>query len=294
MSVSSRRGRLSPGEMFPAGQTDYRVSRIRLASGITIRAVERGDPAALPVLLLPGWGSSVFLWRGNMPALAAAGFRAIAVDLKGSGLSDKPLGEAEYTADALLAHVAEILSALALDRPVIVGHSLGATLAFRFARQHPARVRAIVLVSPVGHAGVPLLWLYRLLTPRMVRRLLPLLDARRVTRLALRRAYGKRRAFTEKEVDEYSAPSQFPEFAICQRDLLHGFDWIESVRGPVDVPVLLIHGTRDHLVASGAVVEYRRALPHIEVREIPEAGHVVPEEAPDEFNAALIGFLRRI
>jgi pimeloyl-ACP methyl ester carboxylesterase len=256
--------------------------------------VERGDPAGHPVLLLPGWGSSVFLWRRNMPALAAAGFRALAVDLKGSGLSDKPLGEAEYTTAALVAHLGEILDALALERPVLVGHSLGASLAFRFVRRHPGRVRALVLVSPVGHAGVRMLWLYKMLTPRFVRRFLPALDARRITRLALRRAYGKPRAFTDAEVDEYHAPSQFPEFAIAQRDLLHGFEWNEPVDGTIGLPVLVIHGSRDHLVGNAAIAAYRRAIPDAEEMEIPEAGHIIPEEAAGEFNAALIGFLRRV
>jgi 2-hydroxymuconate-semialdehyde hydrolase len=294
MPLFSRRGPLSPGEMFPAGEADYRVSRIRLRSGITVRVVETGDPAGDPVLLLSGWGSSVFLWRRNMPALAAAGFRAVAVDLKGSGLSDKPVGESEYTTAALVAHLGEILAAVALERPVIVGHSLGASIAFRFVRRHPGQVRALVLVSPVGHAGVRMLWLYKLLTPRFVRRFLPALDARRITRLALRRAYGKPRALTDAEVDEYYAPSQFPEFAIAQRDLLHGFEWNERVEGAIGLPVLLIHGSRDHLVRNAAIAAYRRAIPDIEVREIPEAGHVVPEEVSDDFNAALIGFLRRV
>ena len=280
--------------MFPAGAADYRVSRIRLRSGITVRVVERGDPSGRPVLLLPGWGSSVFLWRRNMPEIAAAGFRAVAVDLKGSGLSDKPLGESEYTTTALVEHVREILDALALDLPVIVGHSLGASIAFRFVRRYPGRARALVLVSPVGHAGVRMLWLYKMLTPRFARRFLPALDARRITRLALRRAYGKPGAFTDAEVNEYYAPSQFPEFAIAQRDLLHGFEWHEPVEGAVGLPVLLIHGSRDHLVTSAATAAYRRAIPDIEVKELPEAGHIIPEEAADEFNGALIGFLRRV
>src|SRR2546430_114990 len=117
MPLFSRRGRITPGEMFPAGETAYRVSLLPLRSGIRIRVVERGTGE--PVLMLPGWGSSVYLWRKNLPAVADAGYRAIAVDLKGLGLSDKPLGESEYTSDAMISHLGEILDALVLERPVI-------------------------------------------------------------------------------------------------------------------------------------------------------------------------------
>src|SRR5688500_20372279 len=96
-----RRDNLSPGEMFPAGYPAYRVSFPRLRSGIKLRVVERGEPTSPPVLLVHGWGCSAFIFRDNMPALADAGFRAIAVDLKGHGLSDKPVAADEYTVDAL-------------------------------------------------------------------------------------------------------------------------------------------------------------------------------------------------
>src|ERR1700741_3749821 len=105
-----RRDFLSPGEMFPAGEPAYRVSFARLESGIKIRVVERGEPAAPPIVLVHGWGCSAYVFRYNMPALADAGFRAIAFDLKGHGLSDKPQGAAEYTIDALVEHLRQVLA----------------------------------------------------------------------------------------------------------------------------------------------------------------------------------------
>jgi len=97
-----RRDILGPGEMFPAGDPAYRVSFPRLRSGIRIRAVERGDPDSPAVLLVHGWGCSAYVFRFTMPALAAAGFRVISIDLKGHGLSDKPQRPEEYTIDALV------------------------------------------------------------------------------------------------------------------------------------------------------------------------------------------------
>src|SRR4051812_10601661 len=107
-----RRDILSPGEMFPAGEPAYRVSYARLESGLRIRVVERGDPGAPPIVLVHGWGCTAYVFRMNMPVLAQAGFRVIAIDLKGHGLSDKPAGSREYTIDALIEHIRHILDAL--------------------------------------------------------------------------------------------------------------------------------------------------------------------------------------
>jgi len=280
--------------MFPAHDAGYRISYPKLRSGIKVRIVERGESGAHPVLFLPGWGASVFGWRENMPAVADAGFRAIAVDLKGSGLSDKPLGEKEYTSEAMIAHVGEILDALSLSRPTLVGHSLAASLSYRFARNTPERVTSIVLISPVGHAGVPHLGLYRRATPRFLRRVMPALCRRKLIEIALRRVYAGSSEFTEQDVDEYWAPSQFREFAIAQRDILHAFDWHDAVEGVVRVPTLLILGSKDHLVGKDVIVTYGKAIPGLEAQVIEGAGHAIPEQSPDAVNAALIRFLRSI
>src|ERR1700674_4625200 len=181
----SRRDTLSPGEMFPAGDPAYRVSFRRLPSGIKIRVVERGEPTSPPVLLIHGFGCSVFVFRRNMPALADAGFRAIAVDLKGHGLSDKPLASDEYTIDSLVEHLRDILDALELDRPALVGHSLGGSLIYHFASRYPGRARCLGLLSPVGLNGVPLMWLYRGLTPKVLTPILRQIKPRLIVKLAL-------------------------------------------------------------------------------------------------------------
>src|SRR5512132_845901 len=90
-------GRLSPAEMFPARRPDLRTRYLDLASGVRVRAVECGKESDPTIVLVPGWGCSVYIFRENFEALAGAGFRPIAVDLKGHGLSDKPENRAEYS-----------------------------------------------------------------------------------------------------------------------------------------------------------------------------------------------------
>jgi pimeloyl-ACP methyl ester carboxylesterase len=296
MIRSRRRGRLSPGEIFPAGDSAYRVSYPRLRSGIKVRVVERGDPAAPPVLFVPGWGCPVYVYRRNLPAVADAGFRAISVDIKGHGLSFKPLGKGEYSLESLVNHIEEILDGLELDKPALVGHSMGATLLYHFAARHPERARSLALLSPVGLSGVPLMWLYRTLTPSFLNPLIRRVRPRTLVKVALRRVYGTRRTFSEEDVDQYWAPTQFPECSLALRELLHSYEWSAARTGElptVRLPAIGMWGSLDHLIPAEGLDLFQRLIPGIVLREIKGAGHIIPEETPDEVNEAIIGLLRR-
>lgn len=292
-----RRDFLSPGEMFPAGDPAYRVSFARLESGIKIRVVERGEPTAPPVVLAHGWGCSAYVFRYTMPALADAGFRAIAFDLKGHGLSDKPQGAAEYTIDALVEHLRQVLDALGLERPVLAGHSMGGSLIYHFAARYPERVRGLGLISPAGLTGVPRMRLYRGCTPVTITPLLQHVKSRTIVVIALRRVYGKRGHFTARDVEEYFAPSQFPSYGPAIRQLLHSYDWNAADHRPlstVNVPAAGIWGTRDHMLPPHAMDIYLRLVPQIVLTPVPDAGHVVAEETPREVNEALLALLHRV
>lgn len=294
MIRSLRRGRLAPGEMFPAGDPDYRVRFPRLRSGIHVRIVERGDPAAPPVLFVPGWGCPLYVYRRNLPVVADAGFRAIAVDLKGHGLSFKPLGREHYSIESLVAHIEEILDALELESPVLVGHSMGGSLLYHFVSVHPARARALVLLSPVGMSGVPLMWLYQSLTPSFFRPLFRRVRPRIVVKIALRRVYGRRGSFTEDDVDQYWAPTQFPDTSVALLDLLHSYDWTAARTrqlATIHLPALGMWGSRDHLQPRDRLDIYKRLFPGITLHEVEGAGHIIPEETPDEVNEVVIRFL---
>jgi pimeloyl-ACP methyl ester carboxylesterase len=232
-----------------------------------------------------------------MPALAAAGFRAIAVDLKGHGLSDKPIASREYTIDSLVEHLLEILDALGLERPALAGHSLGGSLIYHFASKYPHRARCLGMLAPVGLTGVPRLRLYRALTPKVLTPLLRKIKPRLVVRLALKRVYGKRGHFTESDVDEFVAPSQFPEFSVAVRELLHTYDWTAAKHralSPVDLPAVGVWGSLDHMMPRDGMAIYTPLITGIELRVIPDAGHLITEETPDEVNGALLEMLSRI
>lgn len=296
MIGAGRRRNLNPGEMFPAGEPAYRVSFPRLRSGTKIRVVERGDPASPPVVLVHGLGCSAYTFHRNMPALSEAGFRAIAVDLKGHGLSDKPLASDEYTVESLVEHLRDILDALGLERPALAGHSLGGSLIYHFAVRYPERAQCLGLLSPVGLRGLPLMGLYRFLTPAVLTPIIRQINPRVIVKLALMRVYGKRGHFTERDVEEYLAPSQFPEFSVAMRELLHSYDWNAAAHRQlvaVNLPAVALWGSRDHMMPDDGMGIFTRLLPQIVLRGISDAGHIITEETPDEVNEGLIGLLRR-
>ncbi|MDE3172498.1 MAG: hypothetical protein KGN74_05450, partial [Gemmatimonadota bacterium] len=67
--------------IYPAGHADVAVQFVTLPDGLRLRVVSAGPPAGRPVLLLHGWGASVYSYRSQSPALAAAGHRVLAADL---------------------------------------------------------------------------------------------------------------------------------------------------------------------------------------------------------------------
>jgi pimeloyl-ACP methyl ester carboxylesterase len=297
MTALHRRDILRPGEMFPARDPVYRVSFHRLRSALTVRTVECGNPEAPPVVFVHGWGCSAYVFNRNLLVVADAGFRSIAVDLKGHGLSDKPLDPRGYEVDSLVEHLREILDALQLERPALVGHSLGASLIYHFAARYRDRARCLALLAPVGLKGVPLMGFYRAVTPRLLNPVLRHVRLRTIVRIALRRVYGRRGHFTEDDVEEYFAPSQFPEYSVAMRELLHSYDWSAAKHrrlATLDLPAIGLWGTLDHLMPDDGIGVFAPLLPRISMRAIADAGHVIPQETPDEVNTALLALLRSV
>jgi pimeloyl-ACP methyl ester carboxylesterase len=117
-----------------------------------------------------------------------------------------------------------------------------------------------------------------------------------IVKLALKRVYGKRGHYTERDVEEYLAPSDFPEFALAMRELLHAYDWNAAAHRQletVNLPAVGVWGTLDRLMPEDGMSVYVSLVPKIVLRAIPDAGHIITEETPDEVNEELIGLLRR-
>lgn len=281
--------------MFPAGIAGVETRFVTLANGIRIRLALQGDPAAPPVLLLHGWGACMYSYSEMLSPLARAGFRAVAMDFPGFGLSDKPLDNANYTFAALGDAALEVAGLLGLKTYALVGHSMGAGVALDVVMRPSHSVSAAVLIGAVGLGRVPGMSLLKLLSPGVVDRFTPAMVTRALVSTILRVAFAVPGRPRDSDVEEYWAPSQFDEYAIACRACLHEGHWhhlsddaLQSLR----VPVLAIWGGRDRFVRSGVTRSHR--IPGARVVEIPDGGHLMLQECAPRVNDEVVRFLQAI
>lgn len=118
----------------------------------TFPVVDRGEGPA--VLLLHGFPDSRHLWRHQIPALADAGFRVIAPDLRGFGDAPKPTETDAYQLSNAISDVTGLLDTLGIESAHVIGHDWGGTVAWLFAGNHPDRTRSVAGLT-VGAPGAP-------------------------------------------------------------------------------------------------------------------------------------------
>ncbi len=123
-------------------KNDFPTPRIVNTGDINLAVHELGDGP--PVILIHGFPELAYSWRHQLPALAEAGYRAIAPDMRGYGGSDKPPHVADYTIQKLLGDIEGLLGALSIDKAVIIGHDWGAMLTWHMALLAPRRMAGLI------------------------------------------------------------------------------------------------------------------------------------------------------
>ena len=121
------------------------TQRIVETNGIRLNIAEQGKGPV--VLLCHGFPEAWYSWRHQLDALAAAGFHAVAPDMRGYGKSDRPEAIDQYTLLHLVGDIVGLLDALGVQRAVIAGHDWGAVVAWHAALLRPDRFRAVIALS---------------------------------------------------------------------------------------------------------------------------------------------------
>ena len=284
------------------GRRRVDVGEVRLAIS------EEGDPAGEPVILLHGFPEISHSWRRQLPALAAAGYHAVAPDLRGYGDSDRPPAVDDYLAPKLVGDIAGLIRALGHESAHIVGHDWGGGLAWGLAGNVPSAVRSLtVLNATVGVVSARLRredpaqraksW-YMLLFqfPGVAETWLSADD------------FANLRAF----FFETATPGTFPPeerevyVAALRRDgaltaALNYYranmppaSWLREPPDPPPVvaPTMIIWGEADPYM--GPVLLERSAATvtgPLRIERLPGVSHWVQQEAPDRVNELLIDFL---
>jgi len=286
--------RLAPEAWWPAGVAGVRATRVQLATGLGLRAIEAGPAQGPPVLLVHGWGIHSYLWRKTIPALVSGGWRVHAIDLPGHGLSDKPLAQGSYTLAAMVDYVLAAMDTLGLAASPVVGQSMGGRIAAELAIRHPERVVSLVLFGAVGFGDAPAVASLAPRLPGPTGSLTTLLSQRWIVALGKAYSYGCRAAIAQEDIDAYWAATQFPAFVPALHRVLAEFDWralTPAQLSAIRAPTLVVFGTRDRMVSPRRVASRVAALRDGRLHLVQDAGHVANEEAPDEVNPLLVEFL---
>lgn len=263
------------------------------------------NPSRPLVLLLHGFPELWYAWRHQLPALAAAGFRAVAPDMRGYNLSDKPPKISDYRVEQLADDVAALIEALGHEKAVVVGHDWGGVVAWYFAMRHPALLdRLVVMNAPhPGHfltmmgdpAQLRRSW-YMLFfqLPRLPERVFTKNDFAS-TRALLRHEPERRAAFSERDIEIYarawrgSVTSMMNYYrALLRRNPLA---MREALR-PIDRPVQVIWGARDRHLLTRYAEPPARWVWDLEMNLVDDASHWVQSDRPERVNALLLDFLR--
>jgi len=262
---------------------------------------EHGDPAAPPVVLVHGLGSSRLCWRRNVADLATQ-HRVIALDLPGFGRSSKP--RYAYSLSFFAEKVRQLLEELGAEDATWIGHSMGAQVAVRAALQQEPP--AMVLVAPAGfevfgdnarktlEKNVTETWV-RKQSPRVQRAHLELAfhemppDAEELLRF--------RQAFRGPELEGYAAAFSSSVRAMLREPV---FDALQQLV----CPVLVVAGGQDRLIPNATLSPGMSTRSVMEsgvdqllngcLVTIPEAGHLVMYEKPEAFAEAVLPFLRDV
>ena len=281
--------------MYPAGVAGLETRFATLEHGIRVRLIEGGQRRAPAVFLVHGWGGYSYSFAEMIPALVHAGYRVVALELPGHGLSDKPAEERWYSEESLTRVVVQIVERERLGDFAYVGHSMGGLLGLRLAVNGalPA-LRRLVLISSAGLARIPVLPPIKAMSPRAVNRIVPALLTRAVIAGVLRAAFGTKDRPTEHDIDQYWALTQWDAYAWACRACLHHVDFsrvaAEELRS-LRLPVLIITGGRDRVVGGKGGSKRAKLIPTARLVHLREGGHLVMQECALRTNAEILAFL---
>jgi len=307
-------------------------------NGISMRLATKGDSGPL-VILAHGWPESWYSWRHQITALADAGYRVVAPDMRGYGATDAPAAVEDYNIRELAADMVGIVDAYGEEQAIMVGHDWGSIVAWNSVLLHPERFSALIAMSvPYGGRGSqsPLAgWqnaygenFYYILYHQEPGVAEAEYDAD--PRGLLSRLYvspGAEREppqITDRHrsaggwIPRMGPPLQQPDW-LSEEDLDYVVSQFESAgfRGGVNyyrnfhrnweitpeldgaqitVPTLFIAGENDVVIAGASEAQLTASMSRVAqdlrgVVLLPEAGHWIQQELPEETNAAILDFL---
>jgi pimeloyl-ACP methyl ester carboxylesterase len=276
------------------------------AHGVRLFCVEAGPAGGPLVLFVHGWPEFWWSWRHQLPAVAAAGFHAVAVDLPGYGRSDKP--DVTYDEAWVNSCLAEAIVALGHDEAVLVGHDWGGLLVWPFARRFPERTRAVVGVNTPDlprpdHPTVELmrkvfghnLYIVQFQERGPAEWFLGT-DVRGWLESVFRGPATRHpEAFPDEVIDRFAEQFSVLGSITPPLEYYRNMDrnWALAAELPetVEVPALMVTAEHDPVLRPELAVGMEARVPNLRTVLIEDCGHWTQQEQPERFNEVLLSFL---
>jgi pimeloyl-ACP methyl ester carboxylesterase len=260
---------------------------------------EKGPPDGVPVVLFHGTAAWSELWRRTVEALAAAGFRVIALDLPPFGFSDRP---GTYTREAQAARIDSVMRQLGAPPAIVVGHSFGAGAATEFVMRHPERARALVLVDAALGLTAPPSDVPLPVRPKWVREILVSLTITNplATKTLLQSLIAKKERALPEYIEILQRPTTLRGSTGDIADWLYYFIGDDRAARSADraayanlkIPVTILWGDQDTVTPLDQARDLATLLPQAKLIVLPGLGHIPQIEDPAVFNDALLSAAR--
>ncbi|XP_006864498.1 PREDICTED: bifunctional epoxide hydrolase 2 [Chrysochloris asiatica] len=299
--------------------SDMSHGYVPIKPGVRLHFVELGTGPV--VCLCHGFPESWFSWRYQIPAIAQAGFRVLAVDMKGYGESSAPREIEEYSMEVLCKEMITFLDKLGISQAVFIGHDWGGMLVWHLALFYPERVRAVASLNtpylPVD-PNVPLmekikanpLFSYQLYfqEPGVAEAELEK-NLTRTFKGIFRRHEEVKGGLMVKIPDEPSLSTMITEeeiqFYVQQfkksgfrgplnwyRNMDRNWQWgCKSVGRKILIPALMVTAENDHVLIPEMSKHMENWIPHLKRGHIKDCGHWTQMEKPAELNQILVEWL---
>jgi epoxide hydrolase 4 len=255
------------------------------------------------VVFLHGFPEFWWSWRDQLSAFAAAGYWAVAPDMRGYNESDKPEGVASYDLENLAGDVAGLIRALGREKAVVVGHDWGAVVAWGFAMLHPELLERLAILN-VPHPQVMLNNL-RGSPMQMLKSWyvfffqLPVLPEKLVSRndYAFTRKTFEVDGFDKETIEHYIDALRVPK-AVTSAINYYRASIRRAAKGrlpiirEIEQKVLVIWGDKDRYLRKEMAEPPKDLVPNARVVHLPHATHWVQNDATDEVNRLLLDFVR--
>lgn len=255
-----------------------------------------------PVLLLHGFPDSSLGFRELCEALAAHGFRAIAPDLKGYGLSDKPEGLEPYRSSETVADLAALVRWAAGDGQVaVLGHDWGGTLAYCLASEHPELVSKLVVINaahPESYAraltrSLQLLRSWYVLFFQLKGIAEWLVTRRWAFRWMMRSLVARKARMTEARIEAARRELLRPGAVRAALSYYRAaFRWPIKAPRKIEAPTLILWGDADPALDPKLLEDLPERTTSLAVHHIEGAGHFVHWDDPERVVSELVTFLR--